>query len=106
MAEIAQMTDKGFEFITIQIVENIPAHDDVESSVVVVGQQVLENGPVGESVFRGEKIKGTESMIQIFDIDLAGELRKEIDIGPQGGSQVQNIVLFLVPELMVKDVEC
>ena len=74
MAKIVQVTDQGFEFIPLQIIENVPAHDDVEASIVSVGQQVVKNRLVSESVLRGEIIKGTESMIKIFYIDLAGEL--------------------------------
>ncbi len=104
MAKAAQVTDEGLELIPLQVVEDIPTHDDVEASIVSIGQQVVENRLVSESILRGEIIKGAESLIKIFYIDLAGKLREKIDIGSQGRPQVQNIVFFLMPKLIVKDV--
>ena len=62
------MTDQGFEFISFQVIENVPTHNDVEASILSVGQQVVENCLVSESILRGEIIKGAESMIKIFYI--------------------------------------
>jgi hypothetical protein len=105
MAELAQVTDQGLELIPLQVIENVPGHDDVEASVLGVGQQVLENRFVSESVLWGEKIEGAEGMIKILYINLAGELGKKIHIGPQCRSQVQNMIFFLVAKLIVKDVK-
>jgi ADP-glucose pyrophosphorylase len=106
MAKVAQVTDQGFEFISFQVIENVPTHNNVEASIVSVGQQVVENCLVSESILRGEIIKGAESMIKIFYIDRAGKLREKIDIGSQGRPQVPNMAFFLVPKLIIKDVKC
>ena len=86
-AEAHQVRDQGADGVVIQVVQEIPQQNHVEAGGLGKPEQPPEGGRSHGSLAVGRRKRG----VQVLDLDLAGELRKELEVAAGGGAEVEHL---------------
>ena len=76
--------------IEIEVIEEIPPKDDIEARVVIVIEKPIIHPA---SVFPVRGSVSIQGAVHIFDINLARELGKMLDVGPYGRAKIEDQML-------------
>ena len=99
------MYDQIPELLSLQIVEDIPRQYEIKAGIFRVRQKVFKDGGVREAIFWRQVFKRIQGSIQIFNMDTAAKLCKEVNVVADRRTEVQDFVLSTATELVIKGIE-
>lgn len=87
--EPTQVRHHGCRSIEVQIVQEVPREDDIEAGGALVYEEQVGDAAGLCSILRRRKRMRTQGIVQIFDIELAREVGKLCNVGPNGWAKIE-----------------